>query len=342
MNANNVDLYSKERVPLYTVIPLETPFTLCIEATSFCNMKCRYCLHSHTREKILQSGHIYEMMSDDTFGLILSQLQDFPAPIKTVNFAGVGEPLVHKKLPFFIRELKNSGRVEKITVISNGIALNKDLSDALIDAGLDDLRISLNGLSEEDYIRNCATKIDYPKFVDNIRYLYNSKKKMTLGIKILDSCFNEKEDEKKFFSMFGEMCDKIAVEKTVPLFDEVQYDNMIENDRNLSRYSLGNKCPVKICATPFFRMAVRSTGKLMICLPYNGLTTDNMDIRKQTMYQMWNGDEHRRILMDILKENKSDITEKCRHCFIKNDFAFKEDSLDDHVEELIKRIENNK
>jgi MoaA/NifB/PqqE/SkfB family radical SAM enzyme len=276
-------------------------------------------------------------MNDETFSLLLKQLKEFPARLKSINFAGVGEPLLHKQLPYMIRELKRAGVTESITIITNGIALNENLSLALVDAGVDDLRISLNGLTSKSYLENCGAYLDFDQFLAQIKFLYNNKQKMLLGVKILDSCLGN-ASESDFYKIFGNYCDKMAIEKTVPLFENLDYDNIVIDKLVLSRYNLWRSERIDICATPFFRMAIRSTGKIMICLPYNGLTSENMDIRKHSIYEIWNGSEHQQIMLNVLRKIKTGITDKCGRCVIRDDFAFKEDSLDKYADELIERV----
>ena len=43
---------------------------------------------------------------------------------------------------------------DKVEIVTNGILLTKEMSDRLINSGLDRLRISLQGLDEEKYIWN--------------------------------------------------------------------------------------------------------------------------------------------------------------------------------------------
>ena len=339
MKAEITNIYSKNRIALHEVVPVDTPFSISVEATSFCNMKCKYCLHSFPKEKIIESGHVFETMSDDTFTLFLNQLGEFPRPIKSINFCGVGEPLLHRKLPYMIKRLKELKLADKVFIITNGIALNHHLSEALVDSGLDMIKISLNGLTQEAYRDNCNVKIDFDKFYSEISYLNSIKGNMEIGVKILDSCLDS-ADEKEFYRMFEDCCDKMNIEKTVSLFDEVSYDGIIKEE-TYSRYDLNLKNRVRVCANPFIRMGVRSTGKVMIGLPYNGITTKNMDIRKESIYNIWNGVEHKHILLNVLSGVKEGITEKCKKCVIKDDFAFPEDNLDDHALEIYERVMNS-
>lgn len=62
---------------------------------------------------------------------------------------GLGEPLLNKDLPLMIAYLKARGTY--VLFNSNGILLNAKRGQALIDAGLDEYRLSMDGSTRETY-----------------------------------------------------------------------------------------------------------------------------------------------------------------------------------------------
>ena len=81
---------------------------------------------------------------------------------------------------------KEAGIAERIEIISNGQLLTREMADNLIAAGLDTLRISLQGLSSEKYRSVGGVDLDYDKFVENIRYFYSHKRETQLFVKVMD------------------------------------------------------------------------------------------------------------------------------------------------------------
>ena len=49
----------------------------------------------------------------------------------------------------------------------------------------------------------------------NIRYFYEHKENATIYVKIIDSILENKEEEKLFFQLFGDICDTIYIEHLV-------------------------------------------------------------------------------------------------------------------------------
>jgi MoaA/NifB/PqqE/SkfB family radical SAM enzyme len=151
MKAKIGDHYATRRKPLYKIVPLDTPLSVSIEPTTYCNLKCNFCIHSLHKNEILKSGHVFGQMNADTFDLIVSQLEDFPRPVKSFAFIGNGEPLLHRELPSMIEKIKGNRLAENVIIVTNGILLTHELSKNLLSAGVDTIKISYNGLSAADY-----------------------------------------------------------------------------------------------------------------------------------------------------------------------------------------------
>jgi MoaA/NifB/PqqE/SkfB family radical SAM enzyme len=114
------------------------PQKLYIELTTDCNMDCPMCIR-HSWDS--PNG----AMSDQTFSAIITQLAEMPS-IKTLNFSGFGEPLIHPKFFEFSAQAKQAGLT--VEAITNGLALDSDTIDKLIDLPLDRLIVSIDSLSE--------------------------------------------------------------------------------------------------------------------------------------------------------------------------------------------------
>ena len=113
------------------------PHSIYIEPTSRCNELCQQC------PRTLLSREDDCDLSFDNFRYIVDQ---FPA-LDRVVLHGLGEPLLNKDLPRMIKYLKDRGTY--VLFNSNGILLNAKRGQALIDAGLDEYRLSMDGSTRE-------------------------------------------------------------------------------------------------------------------------------------------------------------------------------------------------
>ena len=114
------------------------PRKLYIELTTDCNMSCPMCIR-----------HSWETpgaaMSDETLSAILTQLGEMPS-VRTVNFSGFGEPMTHPKFFAFAARARQAGLA--VEAITNGLTLDSDTIDKVIDLPLDRLIVSIDSLTE--------------------------------------------------------------------------------------------------------------------------------------------------------------------------------------------------
>src|SRR3989441_11707314 len=116
-------------------LPLRPPLprSLYLETTSRCNSLCETC--------ILTFGG-REPQKDLAWEEFRRVVDRFPV-LERVLLHGIGEPLLNRDLPRMVTHLK--GRGATVLFNSNAITLNQRLGRALVDAGLDELRVSLDG-----------------------------------------------------------------------------------------------------------------------------------------------------------------------------------------------------
>jgi len=112
-----------------------------VEPTNRCNLDCRICMRHAWDEPLGQ-------MSPKTFSGIIESLREFSPP-PTVFFGALGEPLSHPDILEMVVRAKALG--SSVELITNGTLLTEDLSKRLIEAGLDVLWASLDGVTPESY-----------------------------------------------------------------------------------------------------------------------------------------------------------------------------------------------
>ena len=135
---------------------LKLPRNLYIEVTNRCNLKCRACL--------LYRGS-WESARDVTLDELVRITEQLPQ-LERIALHGIGEPLLNVALPDMIRHLKN--RDAFVFFNSNGILLDENRQHELINAGLDELRISLDAANHQDYkaMRNSDR---FEQIISNLR-----------------------------------------------------------------------------------------------------------------------------------------------------------------------------
>jgi MoaA/NifB/PqqE/SkfB family radical SAM enzyme len=115
------------------------PVCLYLEVTNRCNLLCETC--PRTFEELEPPAD----MSWELFTRIIDQ-----APgLKRAVLHGVGEPMLVKRLPDMIRELKARGVY--VLFNTNGTLLRPSRFQELIDTGLDEMRVSLDAADAVTY-----------------------------------------------------------------------------------------------------------------------------------------------------------------------------------------------
>ena len=133
-----------------------------IEPTNACNLDCRTCIRNVWDEPIGQ-------MSRKTFDRIIEGLESF-SPIPAVFFGGFGEPLFHPNIVDMVARVKALGTT--VELITNGTLLTQEMSNRLIESGLDMLWVSLDGATPEGYA-DVRLGAALPEVLTNLRDFRN-------------------------------------------------------------------------------------------------------------------------------------------------------------------------
>lgn len=118
----------------------QPPVCLYLETTNRCNLLCTTC--PRTYEEL-------EPPADMSWELFTSIVDQVPGLARAV-LHGVGEPMLVKNLPRMVRYLKDRGVY--VLFNTNGTVLNERNGRALIDAELDELRVSLDAANAKSYL----------------------------------------------------------------------------------------------------------------------------------------------------------------------------------------------
>lgn len=318
-----------DRVRLANVVPLKSPFTLNIFPTNLCNFRCIYCAQSQGYEHLqARYGMGKDSMSPDTMKRIVDQCKEFPEKIKLVSFMGHGEPLLNKHLPDMVSMVHHASIAERIEIITNASLLTHRMSDALISGGLTNLRISLQGVNAESYLRVCGKKIDYNSLLEEIRYYYLHKKNGGVFVKVMDIALSDGE-EKTFFTQFDGIADRMFIEKVKPVYQGVTVG--MKADLITDRYGNAHSHR-KVCPLPFFSLSVWPNGDVTPCdAIYKPVVLGN--VNDDSLLSMWNGEKRRKFLQEHL-HFKKEFLPGCRDCCAPDDVSHPLDVLDGDAERL--------
>ena len=132
------------------------PVCLYLEVTNRCNLLCTTCPRTYVELEPPAD------MSWELFTRIVDQVPDLSRAV----LHGVGEPMLVKDLPRMVRYLKDRGTY--VLFNTNGTVLSEKNGRALIEAGLDELRVSLDASTRASYI-TVRGKDYFERILKNVR-----------------------------------------------------------------------------------------------------------------------------------------------------------------------------
>jgi len=340
MNAEIKANVDHKRTPLAEVIPLAYPFTVYIEATRYCNLRCFYCLISTQDEEngaMQQLGLKVQHMDPAWFPKVVDNLRQFPQGIKRIVFSGLGEPLMNPRLPEMIRQVADAGIADRIDIITNGLLITRKKANELIQSGLTNINISIQGVDAAQYVETCKKEIDYPRFLENLAYLYENRGNIKIYIKAIDATLKSKQDEEKFFTTFGKFADRIYIEHLVVMQQQMD-DLKLLVDPTKTFYNEELDLDRKVCGQSFYFLQIGCNFDTFPCpVPGLPLTLSMGNMKEQSLMDIWNGPRRRQHLITMLKLEKDTIPE-CRGCTCFNAINDPMENLDKDAPRLLQRF----
>ncbi len=155
------------------------PEKLYIEPTSRCNFHCSICF----RNNWINPNPMH--MSMQTFSSLLHGIENLNS-IKEVFFAGMGEPLFNPLISDMVKLIPSA---YKKSLLTNASLLTPDLSRRLLDSGLDELWVSMDGFDENAY---AAIQLggSFTRIKENLRVFNSIRGKEKLNITFVTTTEN--------------------------------------------------------------------------------------------------------------------------------------------------------
>ena len=143
----------------------------------FCDARCPMCtikfVPEHkkiTKDEFSNNGmsRAAEIMTLETFKAIVIKFKPYVERIRFLSLHGCGEPLLDKNLSEKIKYAKDIG-FKEVGFTSNCNALTEKTSKKLLEAGLNCIIPSIDGLTKEVH-ETIRPRTDYERTVNNVRY----------------------------------------------------------------------------------------------------------------------------------------------------------------------------
>jgi len=298
--------YVKSRISVPTAIPVR----LCIELTNRCNLNCPFCLVGQQEAKESTAHHEQDRdMGGMDFALckkIIRNAGEFG--IREINLTFQGEPLLYKRkwFPELVQLCKRYGM--KPVVYTNGLLLDPDYSREIIDAGLEEIRFSVDGATQEVYKLNRVGG-KFERVYQNMRDMVGTAEKAKSNIKLIWQFIAMRNNEHQI-EKARVMASEIGMTFEVKTFAESVPEAAPKNNKYRRKLK-------SLPCTDIYRQAmVYWNGDVVPCC-YDLEGEEIMgNLKDNTMEEIWNGEKYRyfrKRLKDsvLLSKKQPDLCKGC-------------------------------
>lgn len=324
---NHMRAPSGGRLILSESIPLPAPLCIRIEPAQICNFRCEFCPVSLDS---FQKQLSHKLMDYDLFLSIVENIKNSFGHVKNIMLLGIGESLIHPRIADMVSEITKSNIADTVEITTNASLLTHELSDALVAAGLSLIRISVNGLSADDYQAYCGTKVDFDAYVNNIAYLYSHKGQTKIYVKILNYMVKSEELYQKFVHIFKPISDIINVENLIETSNDIDFQKIADNDIQFNQTQSNTILQKsKICSLPFYTLQIYADGTVYPCCDFGVESIGNVKTDKLKKIWMTKAAQFQRRMLDGVEGIPF-----CDSCASMKYRVQPEDVLDSHASDL--------
>ena len=319
----------EDRTPLQDVIPLSTPFVVFVDPASACNFRCAFCPTGH-RGMIDETGRFQGVMKLPLFKKIIDDLSEFEKPIKVLRMYKDGEPFLNNNLANMIAYAKQSGTVEYIDTTTNGSLMTPERLGPVLEAGLDKINISVDGMNREQYRKFTGFDFDFDKFVEHVKWLDANKGTCEVVIKIPGDLINDAQRQ-EFLDTFGDYCDRIFIENFAPCWPEFDVEAHTGIKITQGIYQQPIK-PTDTCPYIFYSVSVNADGLVSSCFLDWGRKLLIGELSRQSLKEVWHSKQMNALRLQHLEGRRMEnpVCSQCgqlSHCLPDNIDSYRTDLL---------------
>lgn len=322
----------KNRTKLETVIPIRTPFIINIDPADICNFQCKFCPTGDRELMKKTTGRNHGIMDYELYKKIIDDICEFKDKVKVIRLYKDGEPLLNPYFADMVKYAKQSGCCDRVDTTTNASLLTHELSDKIIEAGLDRINISIEGVSEQQYLDFSRYKLKYTELVGNIKYFYDHKTNTEMIVKINGDILTA-EQKQFFLDTFGDITDGIFIESIMDCWPTFEQKKVQVNElRGIYGQAIKE---VLVCPYVFYSIAINSDGTTSLCFLDWHRKLVIGDAQKDSIVNIWNGEKLREYQKMFLRGDRK------KHCICGNCGQLKQgqpDDIDIYAEELLKKL----
>jgi radical SAM protein with 4Fe4S-binding SPASM domain len=289
-----------------------------IETTRYCNAQCPFCA-------VNEWDMSHPKMTDYLYDKIIEEVGDYSDWIRLFDVQRAGEPLVDKKITARIKKAKGVG-LKWVAISTNGALLDSRKGIELLEAGIDEVMISIDSVEKEEY-ESLRAGLNFETVMSNIRTFFRLRDEIRVGTRIrirgvssFDIYSKENADR---VARWNEVWGELRRENDRVYFAPPHnWGNTHEWNGHKDLINATNDCAPCIC--PWSTMNILASGLVALCSQDINADIILGDINKQSIADVWRGkkSEEIRYIHGSGERNKISF---CRGCKVYNpEFSLEE------------------
>lgn len=297
--AERVRLKKANRAGLYTLEPPFPKTNFLVELSNACNHACIFCAHQKMQRK---PGMINRELAFDVLR------QAYELGTREVGFYATGEPFIVPDLADYIAQAKKIGYTY-VYLTSNGALATPEKIRAVIDAGLDSIKFSINAPTRKIY-KFIHGKDDFDTVMEHLKYLNQYRKETGRNFKIYTTMIVTRYTEllqDYYHTVFDPLCDQVVFKY---VYNQGGYVPEIED-------YLRCRCDTeerRRCNLPFDAICLTKEGYLSV----ENADFENMlivaDLNKVSLKEGWYGEKMKELRRRFLEDDlEGTLCDGCVH-----------------------------
>lgn len=262
-----------------------TPDCIQIETNILCNAKCDFCTQRQVKRRpFAMEDLVWKKIIDDTRGLAI-----------TYRPFLLNEPFTDKRMLDICRYIKQD-KTAKIEFNTNAELLTPQITDSLLEIGVETMRFSIDAFYEDKY-QERRKGLNFKTVIDNTEYFCTKAKRYKTHTEARMIAFPGTEEEQKLFIKKWE---SFAEKVTITSLYRYPWEGQEE---------VVHKPCLKIRNEMFFYVDGRAT----LCCWDTSERAIIGDIKEQKVIDIWNGEKLKQY-RDLLDHGQRDKIHLCSRC----------------------------